>query len=78
MYPTKAFKIESIDKPGIKPRMGKIIHGKNKINVCFDFLDNVHAGDYVIVHKGFALSKIDTVAAKETLSNILKLIEKAE
>lgn len=76
MYLTEACKIESIDKPGTMPRMGTIIHGGNKRIVCFDLLDNINAGDYVIVHKGFAVSKIDADAAKENLNNILELIEK--
>lgn len=31
------------------------------------FIDNPKIGDYVIVHAGFAITKLDSAAAKETL-----------
>jgi hydrogenase expression/formation protein HypC len=31
-------------------------------------VEDAHEGDYVIVHAGFAISKIDEAAAKETLA----------
>ncbi|MHB1682214.1 MAG: HypC/HybG/HupF family hydrogenase formation chaperone [Bacilli bacterium] len=35
--------------------------------VCIDLLDEVHPGDYVLVHVGFALQIIDEREAQETL-----------
>jgi len=36
-------------------------------NVCIDWLPDVQVGDYVLVHVGFALNKIDEKEAEETL-----------
>ncbi len=38
---------------------------KRRINV--QFLKKVKVGDYVVVHAGFAIEKLDEKAAKETL-----------
>ena len=35
--------------------------------IGIDFLKNPRIGDYVIVHAGFAIEKLDTVKALETL-----------
>ncbi len=39
------------------------------------FIDNPKVGDYVILHAGFAIQKIDEKEAKETLK-LLKELEK--
>ena len=39
--------------------------------IGINFLKNPRVGDYVIVHAGFAIEKLDTVKAEETL----KLLE---
>jgi hydrogenase expression/formation protein HypC len=42
--------------------------------IGINFLKNPKIGDYVIVHAGFAIEKLDTVKAEETL----KLLEELE
>lgn len=37
-------------------------------NVSIALLDDVHVGDYVIVHVGYALSKLDPEEAERTLA----------
>lgn len=37
--------------------------------------EEVEVGDYVLVHAGFALQKVDEVAAQESLRVISKIIE---
>lgn len=37
-------------------------------------LDDVKVGDYVIVHAGFAINKIDEKAALETLEDMRKIV----
>lgn len=37
-------------------------------DVSLDLVDGVQVGDYVIVHVGYALSKLDTVEAERTLA----------
>jgi hydrogenase expression/formation protein HypC len=43
--------------------------------VCLEWLPEVQAGDYVIVHVGFALSKIDEDEARETLRLLTEMGE---
>ena len=39
-------------------------------DVCLALVPEASVGDYVIVHVGFAISKVDEQAAKESLSMI--------
>ena len=41
--------------------------GKIERKIGIDFLASPRIGDYVIVHAGFAIEKIDTKEAEETL-----------
>jgi hydrogenase expression/formation protein HypC len=70
---------------------GKIIHIKKTDSfldktgqVSFDgiiqevnlaYIDDPKIGDYVIVHAGFALNKIDPIEAKKTIKDITKIIQ---
>ena len=38
-----------------------------KRDVSLMMLDNVRVGDYVLIHAGFAIEKLDQVEAEETL-----------
>jgi hydrogenase expression/formation protein HypC len=42
------------------------------------FLDDVRIGDYVIVHAGFALQKLDQGEAEETLSLLREMLQQDE
>jgi len=48
--------------------------GGVKKNINISFLKEVKKGDYVIVHAGFAIEKLNEKRAKETLS-LLKEME---
>ena len=39
--------------------MGKVSFGGITKRVCLDYVPDVHIGDYVVVHVGFAISKVD-------------------
>lgn len=41
-------------------------------------LDDVNVGDYVIVHAGFAINKIDEEAALETLAELRKIVNSVD
>lgn len=41
-------------------------------------LDNVKLGDYVIVHAGFAISKVDEEAARQTIQDMRDMLTFAE
>ena len=47
--------------------MGKVSFGGIQKRVCLDWIPDVKVGEYVIVHVGFAISKVDEEEARETL-----------
>jgi hydrogenase expression/formation protein HypC len=57
-----------------EPRMGKASFGGIQKRVCLAWIPDVKVGDYVIVHVGFAISKMDEEEAMKTL----KLFEEIE
>lgn len=59
-------KIESIEDGEL--RNGRVSFGGMVKDVCLAFVPEVRVGDYVIVHVGFAISKVDEAAAQETLA----------
>ncbi len=42
-------------------------------DVNLQLLDDVSAGDYILVHAGFAIERLDEAAAEETLSLMRKM-----
>ncbi len=66
-------KVLSIDT-SVQPAMGMVCFGGIQKRVCLEWTPEVAVGDYVIVHVGFAISKMDEAEAQETL----KLIEDIE
>ena len=51
----------------INNEIAEVSVGGAIVNVGMQMLDNVVEGDYVLVHAGFALQKIDEKEALETL-----------
>ncbi len=47
--------------------MGKVDFGGVRKDACLAYLPEVRLGDYVIVHVGFAISKVDEAEALKTL-----------
>ncbi|HHS96291.1 MAG TPA: HypC/HybG/HupF family hydrogenase formation chaperone [Chloroflexi bacterium] len=48
-------------------RMGKVDFGGVVREVCLAYVPEAQVGDYVIVHVGFAISRVDEEEARETL-----------
>ena len=48
--------------------MGKVNFGGVLKEVCLDYVPEVKAGQYVLIHVGFAISVLDEEEAQETLS----------
>lgn len=48
-------------------QVGKVDYLGTKVKTNFALLENVKKGDWVIVHAGFAISKLDEEEAQETL-----------
>ncbi|HSG05484.1 MAG TPA: HypC/HybG/HupF family hydrogenase formation chaperone [Nitrospiria bacterium] len=64
--PGKVIEIE----PGGSPVMGKAEFGGIRKRICLDWVPGVRVGEYVIVHVGFAISRMDEKEAMNTLEII--------
>jgi hydrogenase expression/formation protein HypC len=53
--------------------MAEVDFGGVRKDVCLEYLPDVGVGDYVIVHVGFAIQRLDEQSAQETLANFEKL-----
>ena len=59
-------KVMEIYKDGLLS-MGKVDFGGVLKEVCLDYVPEVKAGQYVLIHVGFAISVLDEEEAQETL-----------
>lgn len=64
-------KIVSINDDNPQLRMAKVNFNGVIKDVCLEWLPETKIGDYVMVHVGFALNKVDEKDAEDTLK-ILK------
>jgi hydrogenase expression/formation protein HypC len=56
-------------------RMGKVDFAGVQRQACLAYVPEVQLGDYVLVHVGFAISRIDEQAALETLEALRQIGE---
>lgn len=68
-------KIISIEENELDIPMGKVSFGGIAKEVCLAFTPEAQVGDYVIVHVGFALSRLDEEEARQTLDILAELEE---
>lgn len=54
-------------------QIAKVEVGGVRRNVSLGLLDDVQVGDYVLIHVGFAMSKVDEKEAQETLRLLQEL-----
>lgn len=66
----------SEDAHGVK--MGKANFGGIVKQVCLEYTPEVQTGDYVLVHVGFALSKVDEEQAAQTYKALEQLQQLGE
>ncbi len=59
-------------------RMGKVDFAGVQRQACLAYVPEVEVGDYVLVHVGFAISRIDEEAAHETLAALREMGELAD
>ncbi|MFO7829947.1 MAG: HypC/HybG/HupF family hydrogenase formation chaperone [Bacteroidales bacterium] len=59
----------------INDDMADVSIGGNIVKVGIQMLENIKKGDYVLVHAGFALQKIDEKEALETLQLLKEMDE---
>jgi hydrogenase expression/formation protein HypC len=60
--------------------MGKVDFGGTRKNVCLEHVPDAQVGDYVLVHVGFALSRIDEAEALRVFEFLesMKALEELE
>lgn len=59
-------------------QVGKVDYLGTKIKTNLSLLENVKKGDWVIVHAGFAISKLNEEEAKETLELLREYAQAGE
>ena len=68
--------IETLESDGMK--MAKVSFGGMVKQVCLEYTPEAAPGDYVLVHVGFALSRIDEAEAKRTYQLLEELGQLSE
>ncbi|MCM3924918.1 HypC/HybG/HupF family hydrogenase formation chaperone [Frankia sp. AiPs1] len=53
--------------------MGEVDFGGVRKDVCLQYLPDTAVGEYVIVHVGFAIQRLDEQSARETLATIARM-----
>jgi hydrogenase expression/formation protein HypC len=67
----------AIDR-SVVPIMGTVSFAGVEKQVCLEWLPDIAVGEYVIVHVGFALSKVDKEEAIETLQMLREMGDLAD
>jgi hydrogenase expression/formation protein HypC len=53
--------------------MADVDFGGVRKNVCLQYIPDAEVGEYVVVHVGFAIQRLDEASAQETLANFERL-----
>jgi hydrogenase expression/formation protein HypC len=56
--------------PAVVQRWGRVSFGGIVKEISLAFVPEAEVGDYVLVHVGFALSRIDPLEAEKTLNDL--------
>lgn len=59
-------------------KMGQVAFGGIVKSVCLEYVPEAVVGDYVIVHVGFAISRLDEAAAQRIFEVLAELGELSE
>lgn len=57
---------------------GKVDYLGTKVKTNFSLLQKIQVGDWVIVHAGFAIAKLDEEEAQETISLLREMALKSQ
>lgn len=58
--------------------MGRVEFGGILKEICLAYVPEVQMGEYVLVHAGFAISRMDDAEARQTLEYISQIGELSE
>ena len=53
--------------------MAEVDFGGVRKNVCLQYVPDAVVGEYVVVHVGFAIQRLDEASARETLANFERM-----
>jgi len=70
-------KVLGIEPNAIGMTMGKVSFGGIAKEVCLAYVPEAQVGDYVIVHAGFAISRLDEAEAMEVFELLNQMDELA-
>ena len=59
-------------------RMGRIDYGGITRNACLEYISDPKIGEYVMVHVGFAISKVDAEEAARTYQYLAEMDQLGE
>ncbi|MGB6191338.1 MAG: HypC/HybG/HupF family hydrogenase formation chaperone [Terracidiphilus sp.] len=68
--------VEAFAKDGM--RMARVQFGGVVREACLDYVPETQAGDYVLVHVGFAISRVDEEEAQRTYQALAELDQLGE
>jgi hydrogenase expression/formation protein HypC len=71
-------KIKSIVGDDVLTRTGKVDFGGILKDACLAYVPEARVGDYVIVHVGFALSRVDEEEANKVFDYLRRMEELSE
>jgi len=71
-------KVVSLDPTPLGMTMGRVNFGGITKEVCMAYVPDAEVGDYVVVHVGFAIARIDEVEAEQVFEYLREIGELAE
>ena len=71
-------KVLEIEPNSLGMTMGKVSFGGIAKEVCLAYVPEAQVGDYVIVHAGFAISRLDETEAMEVFDLLSQMEELAD
>jgi hydrogenase expression/formation protein HypC len=71
-------KVVRVEESPLGMTMGTVSFGGVRKEVCLAYVPDVEVGEYVIVHVGFAISKLDEREAEETFKLLQELDDLSE
>ena len=71
-------RIVEIEKSPLDLHMGTVSFGGVRKEICLAYVPEAAVGDYVLVHVGFAISRIDETEARQIFETLEAMGELAE
>ncbi|WP_423222939.1 HypC/HybG/HupF family hydrogenase formation chaperone [Candidatus Amarolinea aalborgensis] len=71
-------KVTAIEPDPLGMTMGKVNFAGIVKDVCLAYVPDVQIGDYVVVHVGFAISKVDEDEARQVFAYLREMDELGE